>query len=278
MNNFEEKLAHSLDHIEDSRVKEAMLYSLCAPAKRLRPSMLYGVLKGYGVNEEQGDKCAIAIEMIHSYSLIHDDLPCMDDDDLRRGKKTCHKQFDEATALLAGDGLLTEAFGYVANATYNNAINNDLVTEFVKACGSNGMILGQMIDLLSENKKVDYDTIKKIDLLKTGCLFSLALVCGCIIANRRGDIEVWRNIGFKLGLAFQIQDDCLDVTSNEATLGKSMSDEKNQKTTFVSELGFDQAQQLYLQYFEEIENEVKKCNIHSESILNLFNIIKNRNH
>lgn len=278
MNNFEEKLAHSLDHIEDSRVKEAMLYSLCAPAKRLRPSMLYGVLKGYGVNEEQGDKCAIAIEMIHSYSLIHDDLPCMDDDDLRRGKKTCHKQFDEATALLAGDGLLTEAFGYVANATYNNAINNDLVTEFVKACGSNGMILGQMIDLLSENKKIDYDTIKKIDLLKTGCLFSLALVCGCIIANRRGDIEVWRNIGFKLGLAFQIQDDCLDVTSNEATLGKSMSDEKNQKTTFVSELGFDQAQQLYLQYFEEIENEVKKCNIHSESILNLFNIIKNRNH
>ena len=171
MHDFEEKLAHSLDHLEASRVKEAMLYSLCAPAKRLRPQLLYGVLKAYGVNESQGDNCAIAIEMIHSYSLIHDDLPCMDNDDLRRGQKTCHKQFDEATALLAGDALLSEAFGYVANATYQNSINNDLVGEFVKAIGANGMILGQMIDLLSENIKTDLDTISKIDLLKTGCLF-----------------------------------------------------------------------------------------------------------
>ena len=278
MNNFEEKLANSLNYLEDSRVKEAMLYSLCAPAKRLRPQLVYGVLKAYGVNEEQGDKAAIAIEMIHSYSLIHDDLPCMDNDDLRRGRKTCHKQFDEATALLAGDGLLSEAFGFVATATYNQSVNNDLVCEFVKAIGSNGMILGQMIDLMSENTKVDYDTIRKIDYLKTGCLFSLALVSGCIIAGRKGDIEVWRNIGFKLGLAFQIQDDCLDVISSEEVLGKSVSDEKNQKTTFVSELGFENAQKLYLQYFEEIEEDVKKMNVHGEQVLSIFNLIKNRNH
>ncbi len=278
MHDFEEKLAHSLDHLEASRVKEAMLYSLCAPAKRLRPQLLYGVLKAYGVNESQGDNCAIAIEMIHSYSLIHDDLPCMDNDDLRRGQKTCHKQFDEATAPLAGDALLSEAFGYVANATYQNSINNDLVGEFVKAIGANGMILGQMIDLLSENIKTDLDTISKIDLLKTGCLFSLALVSGCLIANKKGDIEVWRNIGYKAGLAFQIQDDCLDITSNEEKLGKSISDEKNQKSTFVSELGFEKAQKLYLQYFDEIENDLKKCNIHSESILNIFQMIKNRDH
>lgn len=278
MHDFENKLAHSLDHLEDSKVKQAMLYSLCAPAKRLRPQLLYGVLKAYGANESQGDRCAIAIEMIHTYSLIHDDLPCMDNDDLRRGQKTCHKQFDEATALLAGDALLSEAFGYVASATYQNSINNDLASEFVKAIGANGMILGQMIDLLSENVKADLDTISKIDLLKTGCLFSLALVCGCLIANKKGDIEVWRNIGYKAGLAFQIQDDCLDVISSEEKLGKSISDEKNQKSTFVSELGFEKAQKLYLQYFDEIENDLKKCNIHSESILNIFQMIKNRDH
>lgn len=278
MHDFENKLAHSLDHLEDSKVKQAMLYSLCAPAKRLRPQLLYGVLKAYGANESQGDRCAIAIEMIHTYSLIHDDLPCMDNDDLRRGQKTCHKQFDEATALLAGDALLSEAFGYVASATYQNSINNDLASEFVKAIGANGMILGQMIDLLSENVKTDLDTISKIDLLKTGCLFSLALVCGCLIANKKGDIEVWRNIGYKAGLAFQIQDDCLDVISSEEKLGKSISDEKNQKSTFVSELGFEKAQKLYLQYFDEIEKDLKKCNIHSEPILKIFQMIKNRDH
>ena len=278
MHDFENKLAHSLDHLEDSKVKQAMLYSLCAPAKRLRPQLLYGVLKAYGANESQGDRCAIAIEMIHTYSLIHDDLPCMDNDDLRRGQKTCHKQFDEATALLAGDALLSEAFGYVVSATYQNSINNDLASEFVKAIGANGMILGQMIDLLSENVKTDLDTISKIDLLKTGCLFSLALVCGCLIANKKGDIEVWRNIGYKAGLAFQIQDDCLDVISSEEKLGKSISDEKNQKSTFVSELGFEKAQKLYLQYFDEIENDLKKCNIHSEPILKIFQMIKNRDH
>ena len=278
MNNFEEKLAHSLDYLEDSRVKEAMLYSLCAPGKRFRPLLLYSVLKGYGVNADQGDKAAIAIEMIHSYSLIHDDLPCMDDDDLRRGRKTCHKQFDEATALLAGDALLSEAFGFVANATYNANQNNDLVNEFVKAIGANGMILGQMIDLLSENKKVELDTIKKIDYLKTGCLFSLALVAGCIIANRKADIDVWRNVGFKLGLAFQIQDDCLDVTGDEITLGKSISDEKNQKTTFVTELGYDEAKSLYTSLFEEIESDIKKINVHEEPFLSLVELVKNRNH
>lgn len=278
MNDFEEKLRTSLDYLENSRVKEAMLYSLCAPAKRLRPQLLYGVLKGYGVNTQQGDRCAIAIEMIHSYSLIHDDLPCMDDDDLRRGQKTCHKQFDEATALLAGDGLLSEAFGYVSTATNSQRINNELVSEFVRAIGANGMILGQMIDLESENKKVDLDIISKIDYLKTGCLFSLALVCGCIIANHRSDIEIWRNIGFKLGLAFQIQDDCLDVLSDETTLGKSISDEKNQKTTFVSELGLENAQKLYLDYYKEIEDNIKKCNIHEEPILSIIHLVKDRNH
>ena len=138
--------------------------------------------------------------------------------------------------------------------------------------------IAKLSDLLSENVKTDLDTISKIDLLKTGCLFSLALVCGCLIANKKGDIEVWRNIGYKAGLAFQIQDDCLDVISSEEKLGKSISDEKNQKSTFVSELGFEKAQKLYLQYFDEIENDLKKCNIHSEPILKIFQMIKNRDH
>ena len=166
----------------------------------------------------------------------------------------------------------------MAEATYQANINNELVNEFVKAIGANGMILGQMIDLLSENKKTDMETISKIDLLKTGCLFSLALVCGALIANKKADAEIWRNIGYKLGLAFQIQDDCLDVSASEEKLGKSLSDEKNQKSTFVSELGFEKAQKLYMQYFDEIDNDVRKCNIHSEPILNIFQLIRNRDH
>lgn len=278
MHEFEECLKHSLDHLEDSEVKKAMLYSLCAPGKRLRPRMIYAVLDAYGINRELGDGCALAIEMIHTYSLIHDDLPCMDDDDLRRGRKTCHKEFDEATALLAGDALLSEAFRYVATSTKDSTINNQLVLEFVNNIGANGMILGQMIDLESENQQVTIDVCEKIDLLKTGCLFALALVSGCLIANKKNDIEIWRKIGFKLGLAFQIQDDCLDVTTSEEILGKSISDEKNQKSTFVSELGYDKSKELYERYFNEIEDDLKKCNIHLKPVLNIFSEIRKRDH
>lgn len=278
MNDFEEKLQHCLDHLEDSRVKEAMLYSLCAPGKRIRPKMIYAVLKAYGVNESLGDGCAIALEMVHTYSLIHDDLPCMDNDDLRRGRKTCHKQFDEATALLAGDGLLSEAFGYVTNASNQNSLNHELVSVFVKMIGSNGMILGQMIDLLSEHTQADLKTIQKIDQLKTGCLFALALSCGAILANHKEDVPKWQNIGFKAGLAFQIQDDCLEVTSNTSIMGKSLSDEKNEKSTFVSLLGFEESEKLYKRYFDEIETELKELNIHAEHVLELFRSMRMRDH
>ncbi len=278
MMNFEEKLEHSLDHLEQSRVKEAMLYSLCAPAKRLRPRMIYSVLKGYGLDESKGDYCALAIEMIHSYSLIHDDLPCMDDDDLRRGQKTCHCQFDEATALLAGDALLSEAFGLLMKTDCSAEIKNDLVSEFVNAIGANGMILGQMLDLISEEQQADVQMCSKIDILKTGCLFSLAMISGCLLAEKKTDKEVWRKIGYKLGLAFQIQDDCLDVSSTAQVLGKSLSDEKNHKSTFVSELGFKKAEKLYQQYFDEIENDLKMCNIQIEPVMDIINQIRHRDH
>lgn len=278
MNNFEEVLAHCLDSIQDSKVKEAMLYSLCAGSKRMRPRLLFAILQAYGVNVDKGILCACGIEMIHTYSLIHDDLPCMDDDDLRRGRPTCHKQFGEDIALLAGDGLLTHAFDMAAHATAITSINLELVKEFVKASGVNGMILGQMLDLENEEKEAAFEMCAQIDTLKTGCLFALPLVCGCLIAEKNADLAVWRSIGYKLGLAFQIQDDCLEITSSEEAMGKSLSDEKNQKATFVTLLGYDKAKAYYEQLFDEIHDEMKKCNIHLQPVQAMLDQIQNRNH
>ncbi|MGN0519411.1 MAG: polyprenyl synthetase family protein [Candidatus Fimenecus sp.] len=229
-------------------VRDAMLYSLQNGGKRVRPMLTLAFCEVCGGNPQNALPFACAVEMIHTYSLIHDDLPCMDDDDLRRGKPSCHKQFGEANALLAGDGLLTLAFETVTKA--ENIEPADIVRAvrvLSNLAGYAGMIGGQVIDLLSEEKTVDYDTLHRIDKLKTGALIKAAALLGCIAAGVTDETVLHAAAAYaeNIGFAFQVVDDILDVTADTQTLGKPVgSDEKNEKSTFVKLLGLEKSRQL----------------------------------
>lgn len=229
-------------------VRDAMLYSLQNGGKRVRPMLTLAFCTVCGGDMQAALPFACAVEMIHTYSLIHDDLPCMDDDDLRRGKPSCHKQFGEANALLAGDGLLTLAFETVTKA--EKIAPSDIVRAvrvLSSLAGYSGMIGGQIIDLLSEEKSVDYDTLHRIDKLKTGALIKAAALLGCIAAGvtDKAVLSAAETYAENIGFAFQIVDDILDVTADTQILGKPAgSDEKNEKSTFVKLLGLPKCRQL----------------------------------
>ena len=276
MNKFENYLNEKIDLLTPSVTREAMRYSLLAGGKRLRPQMVFSVIEGYHSNNEIGYDYAAALEMIHTYSLIHDDLPAMDNDDLRRGKPTCHKQFDEATAILAGDGLLTYAFEVLAKA---DLPHNALAVQILAKCaGSSGMVLGQTLDM-HEDSRVDYKALEDIYKYKTGCLFSAALMLGAIASNKVDDktFSTWDSIGTKIGIAFQIQDDLLDVRMDSAALGKSNSDIRNEKVTAVSLLGEEQAEKLMNELYAECDKMLSNIEDFDNCILtNLLNGVKTR--
>ena len=256
MNNFEEKLISKLDYLKDSTVKDAMIYALSGKGKRVRPRLLYDALKGFNCDFNV-DNIAVAIEMIHTYSLVHDDLPAMDDDILRRGRNTCHIQFDEAIAILAGDALLTEAFNLVSRANLKSEKLIKIVKLMADFSGANGMIYGQEIDIKSEGKELDFENLKTIHKYKTGALISLPLQIACVVSKNDELIPKFKQIGYKLGLAFQIQDDILDVTFTSEELGKSNSDLENQKATSVSVLGLEKATKLMEDLYSDIKSELE---------------------
>lgn len=224
---------------------KAMRYSLLSGGKRIRPILL---LEFYKLCGGEGDKAldfAAALEMIHTYSLIHDDLPCMDNDDMRRGKPSCHKAFGEDTALLAGDALLTYAFSAAATKDLPAERVLKAISVLAEKAGINGMIGGQVMDLTFEKTGTDTDGLECMYLKKTSCLLEAAAMCGCILAGADDThIEYASEYAKKVGLAFQIIDDILDCTSDEATLGKPIgSDEKNGKTTYVSLFGLQKSRE-----------------------------------
>jgi len=229
-----------------ARLHTAMRYSLEAGGKRLRPVLVLATAELFGVEDDSALAAAVAIECIHTYSLIHDDLPCMDNDDLRRGRPTAHRQFDEATALLAGDALLTHAFALLAG-NYPDNLAGALVRELAAAAGSRRLIGGQMEDLLAEKKSdATGDELEFIHLNKTAAMIEAALVMGGLIGGANEDaIGTLRRAGRHLGLAFQIVDDILDATADTATLGKTAGkDAKAGKTTYVRLHGIDASQRL----------------------------------
>ncbi|MBE6629222.1 MAG: polyprenyl synthetase family protein [Ruminococcaceae bacterium] len=225
---------------------EAERYSIFARAKRIRPTLVLEFCRLFGGRDEAALPFACAVEMVHTYSLIHDDLPCMDDDDLRRGRPTCHKVYGEATALLAGDGLLTRAFGTLASNTAVPAESvRAAVAALARAAGSFGMIGGQVIDLAGEKKKLSLDTLKKLHAHKTGAMITVSAELGCLAAGLDADdprtVAACR-FAEGIGLAFQIVDDVLDVTADVALLGKPIgSDAENEKTTFLTYYTPDEA-------------------------------------
>jgi geranylgeranyl pyrophosphate synthase len=229
-----------------ARLHTAMRYSLEAGGKRLRPVLVLAAAELFGVKDDAALPAAVAIECVHTYSLIHDDLPCMDNDDLRRGRPTAHRQFDEATALLAGDALLTHAFALLAE-NYPGQLAAALVRELADAAGSRRLIGGQMEDLLAEKKPdATPDELEFIHLNKTAAMLEAALVMGGLIGGANEDaITTLRRAGRHLGLAFQIVDDILDATADTATLGKTAGkDAKAGKATYVKLHGLEHSRRL----------------------------------
>lgn len=245
----EKTLQQYLPEESGDKVTQAMRYSLLGGGKRLRAALVLEFCLALGGKEEDALPFACALEMVHAYSLIHDDLPCMDDDDMRRGKPACHIAFGEATALLAGDALLTKAFEV---ASSNNISPNQIVQAMLtlsKAAGHHGMIGGQRMDLENEQIPANIERVEETNLLKTGALIMAAAKLGCIAAGAsEGIILLAEKYAQNIGNAFQITDDILDCVSSEEVLGKPIgSDAENNKTTYVSFYGVDSARDIALQ-------------------------------
>jgi farnesyl diphosphate synthase len=229
----------------EARVYEAMRYSALAPGKRLRPLLVLAGARLFGVARRSALQVAAAIEMVHAYSLIHDDLPAMDNSDLRRGRPTCHKEFGDATAVLAGDGLLTMAFEVLAHPDTHGdpAVRVELVAALAGAAGAAGMVGGQMIDLIAERRPLDIAAITRLQRMKTGALIAFSCEAGAILAKAASELRTaMRGYAHDLGLAFQIADDLLDVEGSAAETGKPVgADAAAGKATFVSILGVERA-------------------------------------
>ena len=278
----------ALDKLLDSaqtnptRLHEAMRYAAQGGGKRIRPLLVYATGQlGDTENKQKEtalDAAAVAIECIHAYSLVHDDLPCMDDDDLRRGRPTVHKAFDEATALLVGDALQTRAFEILANAQCGVDIRLLMISALASASGSRGMAGGQAIDLESVGKKLDLAGLKQMHAMKTGALLSCAVELGGIAAGLNPiQMAHLQDYSQALGLAFQIVDDLLDATADSQTLGKTAGkDAINDKPTYVTLMGLDYAQKTAKELQATAIKSLDSFGSHAQALKDLAFLVVNR--
>ncbi|MAK91350.1 MAG: (2E,6E)-farnesyl diphosphate synthase [Oleibacter sp.] len=242
--------------LQHQRLAEAMTYGVLNGGKRLRPFLVYATAEALGGNREQADSAAVALEMVHSYSLVHDDLPAMDDDDLRRGKPTCHIAFDEATAILAGDGLLTAAFEILANAPYqNDAQRLTLIRLLSSNAGGAGMVAGQSIDLANVGKQMTLAELENMHRHKTGALIRAAVLMGACCVTEQPDsatLDSLTRYADAIGLAFQVWDDILDIEGDTSVLGKNQgADLALNKPTYPALLGMDGARSKALELVDD---------------------------
>ncbi len=234
-------------------LREAMAYSLLAPGKRFRPMLVLMAVEACGGRIEAAMPAACAVEMVHAYSLIHDDLPAMDDDDLRRGRPTCHKKFDEATAILAGDALLTRAFEVLADQLKPGELAARCCAALAAAAGPCGMVGGQADDMTDPTGDADIEGLESIHLRKTGALIEVSLKLGAMIAGAEArQLDALARYGRKLGLAFQVTDDLLDVCSSQVAMGKQVRKDAQQgKLTYPGVLGVDETAAYARQLVDE---------------------------
>ncbi|WNN00768.1 (2E,6E)-farnesyl diphosphate synthase [Bacillus cereus] len=279
----EEKLVSYANGLQCPNVlREAMAYSLEAGGKRLRPLLLFATLQAFGKERNLGVGAACALEMIHTYSLVHDDLPCMDDDDLRRGKPTNHKVFGEAMAVLAGDGLLTYAF-QVIMAYEQKEISAEkkvrLVLELAKAAGPEGMVGGQVADMEAEGERLTIDELEYIHKHKTGKLLEFAVLAGAILSDATEEQEEKLLTFAKyIGLAFQIRDDILDVEGTEEEIGKPIgSDLSNEKSTYTTLFTVDRAKDILEETIAEAKGAISSLQLQDEYLLSICDLIAKRN-
>lgn len=257
-------LTNKLDKLtcNDEQLLDAMRYGLLIGGKRMRPYLAYITGESVGANLNDIDGIAAALECIHAYSLLHDDLPAMDDDDLRRGKPTCHKAFDEATAILAGDSLQTLAFDILANHTFSDSLQNKRITfvqQLVNASGYQGMCGGQALDLAATNKSIPLNELQHLHSLKTGALLEASVLMAAECSNtvsveEKQQLKIFAQL---VGLAYQVRDDIIDITSSEEELGKpSGSDLAANKSTYPALMGLEgahkKADDLYKQALQAL--------------------------
>ena len=282
---FETELKKELQELSyPETIADGMEYAILNGGKRLRPFLLFATLELLNEDIKKGVKSAIALEMIHSYSLVHDDLPALDNDDYRRGKLTTHKVFGEAEGILIGDSLLTYAFYILSQKNLKFLSSEQIVNIISKTseyAGINGMIGGQMIDIESENKKIDLETLKYIHSHKTGKLIKLPIEIACIIANVEKDKkEVLEEYANLIGLAFQVKDDILDVEGTFEDLGKPVgSDVDLHKATYPSILGMEESKKILNDTVEKAKEIIKNKfgEEKGKNLISLADFIKNRN-
>ena len=263
----------------EPKLQEAMEYSLTAGGKRLRPILVMAAADAVGAKGTDFVQVACGIEMIHTYSLIHDDLPAMDNDDYRRGKLTNHKVFGEAMAILAGDALLTQAFEVMGRQQgVEPQVLLHVMQEMSIAAGPDGMVGGQVIDMLSEDKRISMEELRKLHMGKTGALFRAALRCGAILGGatekQLADLTEYAEC---FGLAFQITDDILDVIGDEAEIGKPVgSDERNNKSTYVTLTSLEEAQALAAKTVDRAVNALSDMGEEAKFLRELVQYLINR--
>jgi geranylgeranyl diphosphate synthase, type II len=265
-----------------SDVKEAMAYSLKAGGKRIRPILLFATLHALGKQPEIGLKAAAALEMVHTYSLIHDDLPSMDNDDLRRGKPTNHKVFGEALAILAGDGLLTYSFEVLAAGTEGTDPKKllKLVSLLAKCAGPEGMVGGQAADMEGENKKLTVEELEYIHTNKTGKLLAFSVMAGAILADAtEKQIQLLKEYAFHIGLAFQIQDDILDIEGNQDKIGKPVGSDLNKfKSTYPALLTLNGAKEKLRNHLQSSKDALAASDLDTGVLVEIADMIASRDH
>lgn len=262
-------------------LQESMLYSLQAGGKRLRPILTLAVLDSFGKDSSIGLEAACAIELIHTYSLIHDDLPCMDDDDYRRGQLTNHKKYGEAIAILAGDALLTFSFQLIAKSeAYSPVQKAALIGILAEASGAEGMVAGQTDDMLSENKELTLEELQAIHERKTGKLLEASVLFGAVLAGaNEHQLQQIGQFSRHIGIAFQIQDDILDVSGDSDVMGKQAgSDVSNDKSTYPKLLTLDGAKKQLAYHIEMSKGHLLNSGIDSVILEGIADYIVSRNH
>ena len=276
---FDQQLKKILDQKNFGVLKKPIEYSILGQGKRLRPLLCMETSKVFSVPNDVSIFCAIAIECIHTYSLVHDDLPSMDDDDLRRGQPTIHKKWNEATAVLVGDSLQSLSFEVLSDYQFkvSDKVKNKLIWSLARKSGASGMVLGQALDIEAESsqKQLGIDQISKLQEYKTGKLISWSCEVGPIIAGENA--EPFVTYASKIGLAFQIIDDILDVTSSSKTLGKEVGkDIEKNKATFVSKLGLDNSRKMATELVSEACEAISVFKDRSRNLCQIANFIVSR--
>ncbi len=275
MSDFERHIQNYLDAQRPCLISDAMKYSM-EGGKRFRPRIIFAILKGLGIDESIGYDAALALELIQTYSLIHDDLPAMDNDDMRRGKPSLHKAFREDIAILTGDQLLTNAFRVIGeSSSYDAECKVKIITALSKYAGIDGMIYGQLLDVTSDNENIDKEKLVEIQDNKTGGLFKISCLIPMYIAKIDRE-EYFTRMGSLIGLIFQNQDDLFDVIKSEKEMGKSLSDARNEKGSALSVYSLDELKQLIDEEFNELDELLKDAGFDTSYLMKLLDKLKNR--